>query len=339
MAKLLFAAGTSFSPLLVVEPEDWPEYCKGDLKREVNRRDGTVITYDQLRVQTQDKFADQTTLAEFQRRSGIARGCLDRIAAELAAAKPDIVVVIGDDHGELFDNSNFPVVAVYRGPELANTGADKRTMRYLDKEKEDRPQWRRNIKDVQAIDGERHYPGHPEFADALVHGLIEQGIDVAVAGTPKDGSKNGLGFAWGFTINRLIGGDKQIPIVPVLLNTWYPPNVPTPARCYEIGQALHVAIVGIKQDVRAAVICGGGLSHVGIDEDLDRTMLNAARIHDVDALRNLPREALFSGSCQLLNWIVLAGVADRLASKWLEYLPVYRTAAGTGIGLAFGSWS
>jgi hypothetical protein len=338
MANLLFAAGTSFSPLLVVAPEDWAEYCANDVKREVNRRDGTAITYDELRAQTKDKFADQTTLAEFQRRAAIAADCLERIRAELAAAKPDAIVAISDDHGELFDSTNCPAVAVYRAAELANSGGAKRTMRYLGKGPDEEPQWRRNIQTIQTIHPDRHYPGHPQLAESLVRGLIDRKIDVAVADVPQDLATNGIGYAWGFVINRLIG-ERQIPIVPVMLNTWYPPNVPTPERCYEIGQALHGAILDAKPDLRVAVVCGGGLSHVGIDEELDRTMLEAARIHDKEALRKLPREALFSGSCQLLNWIVLAGLAHSLDNKWLEYLPVYRTPAGTGIGLAFGSWS
>ncbi len=81
------------------------------------------------------------------------------------------------------------------------------------------------------------------------------------------------------------------------------------------------------------------MSHVGIDQDLDRRLLEALLAHDAVALRAIPRAALVSGTCQLLTWIVLGGLVDLLENKWLEYLPVYRTAAGTGIGLAFGCWS
>jgi hypothetical protein len=338
MAKLVLAIGTPFSPLLAIAPEDWVEYCKGDRKRQFNTRAGTFISYEQLQAANGDKYASQTTLEEFRRRSTLGQAHLARLVAEVAAAKPDVAVVIGDDHHELFDDSNLPVISIYRSPELANAAGDRRTSWYLDKEKDGGPKWRRDIEAVQAIDPERHYPGHTALADALVRGLIERHVDVAVATEPKDPAKAGLGFAWGFVINRYFA-ETRVPVVPVVLNPRFAPNVPTPARCYEIGQALQAAIAASEENLRVVVICGGGLSHLGLDEELDRSMLDASMRHDVAALSNLPRAAMTSGSCQLLNWIVLAGVVHRLQNKWTEYVPVYRTSAGTGIGLAFASWS
>jgi hypothetical protein len=338
MANLVLAIGTPFSPLMALAPEDWPEYCKGDAKRDFNKRDGSSITYEQLRAQNGDKYGSRITPEAFQKSSKIAQGHLDRIVAELEAAKPDVVVVVADDHSELFDGSVVPVISVYRAAELANAAGDRRTAQFLDKSKEDAPRWRRAIQEVQALDPERHYPGHPAFADCLVRGLIENHVDVAVASEPKDPTKNGLGFGWGFVINRIVGR-MNVPVVPVILNPRYKPGVPTPRRCYEIGQALHAAIVESPEKLRVAIIVSGGLSHLGMDEELDRSLLDAMRANDVERLSKLPREALFAGSCQLLNWVVLAGVVHQLQNRWLEYLPVYRTAAGTGIGLAFGSWA
>jgi hypothetical protein len=34
----------------------------------------------------------------------------------------------------------------------------------------------------------------------------------------------------------------------------------------------------------------------------------------------------------------MAGALDGLKSEWLEYHPLYRTPAGTGVGAAFGAW-
>ncbi len=337
MAHLVRVIGTSFSPLLVMRPDDWPEYCLGDRKRPYNKRDGTLLTYDQLQAENGDRYASRATVAEFRQCAKLAQQYLDRIAAELAAAKPDVIVVVADDHAELFDDTNFPAVAVYRGAELASPGLDRRMSGYMSAHSEDGPAWRDAIKAAQTIEAQRHYPGDPAYADALVRGMIEGNVDVAVAIEPKDPMSSGLGFGWGFVINRLLG-EARIPIVPVLLNTHYPPNVPTPGRCFQIGQALRAAIAGTPENLRVAVICAGGMSHLGIDEELDRRVLKAARTHDAAAIRALPRAALVAGSCQLLNWAVLAGVVQRLETAWLEYLPVYRTPAGTGIGLAFASW-
>jgi hypothetical protein len=56
-------------------------------------------------------------------------------------------------------------------------------------------------------------------------------------------------------------------------------------------------------------------------------------------LRELPSGALNSGSSEILNWILTAGACDHLPLRWLEYEPLYRTPAGTGVGSAFGVWT
>jgi hypothetical protein len=40
-----------------------------------------------------------------------------------------------------------------------------------------------------------------------------------------------------------------------------------------------------------------------------------------------------------LSWIVVAGAAERLTTQWQEYVPLYRTPAGTGCGMAFAAWN
>jgi hypothetical protein len=32
--------------------------------------------------------------------------------------------------------------------------------------------------------------------------------------------------------------EPAVPVVPVFINTYYPPNQPSPARCYQLGQAV-----------------------------------------------------------------------------------------------------
>lgn len=52
----------------------------------------------------------------------------------------------------------------------------------------------------------------------------------------------------------------------------------------------------------------------------------------------LPAVALNAGSSEIRNWIVLAGMLDGLAAEFIDYAPIYRTPAGTGIGVAFAAW-
>ena len=37
--------------------------------------------------------------------------------------------------------------------------------------------------------------------------------------------------------------------------------------------------------------------------------------------------------------MLMAGALRDLQLQWLEYQPIYRTAAGTGVGAAFAAWS
>jgi len=42
---------------------------------------------------------------------------------------------------------------------------------------------------------------------------------------------------------------------------------------------------------------------------------------------------------RLLNWVGVAGATEHLDLNWSEYVPGYRTPAGTGTGLSFASWA
>ena len=126
-------------------------------------------------------------------------------------------------------------------------------------------------------------------------------------------------------------------MLPVLLNTYFRPNVPTSARCYDVGRLLRAALER-DGDERIAVVASGGLSHFVTDEQLDRALLAAIREKNSAHLRAVPAQALRSGSSEILNWIMAAAALEHLQSDWCEYLPVYRTPAGSGIGMGFMIW-
>jgi hypothetical protein len=158
---------------------------------------------------------------------------------------------------------------------------------------------------------------------------------------PKQGheTKN-LGHAYGFIYRRLLK-DRPLPLLPVLVNTFYPPNQPSARRCFDLGRAIGRAISSWPGDARVAVIGSGGLSHFVIDEEFDHRILGAFQRDDVDAITG-EDDALFrSGTSEIKNWIVargaLAGTGFRMTL--LDYVPCYRSAAGTGNAMAFATWS
>jgi 3-O-methylgallate 3,4-dioxygenase len=132
---------------------------------------------------------------------------------------------------------------------------------------------------------------------------------------------------------------QVVPIVPVCINTYYPPNQPTPRRCYRLGQAIREAVEAYPADIRVGIIGSGGLSHFVVDEALDRGFLDMLRRNDANAIQNLPRQLLNSGSSEIRNWICVAGAVEHLSLEWSHYEPGYRTPAGTGTGLGFAFWS
>jgi 3-O-methylgallate 3,4-dioxygenase len=131
---------------------------------------------------------------------------------------------------------------------------------------------------------------------------------------------------------------KVVPIVPVALNTYFPPNQPRPRRCYELGQGIAKAVRSFKGSARVGILGSGGLSHFAVDEELDRLVLDACRGKDAIALSTIDPARLNSGSSEIRNWITVAGACEHLDTAWQEYIPCYRSAAGTGCGMGFAVW-
>ena len=102
---------------------------------------------------------------------------------------------------------------------------------------------------------------------------------------------------------------------------------------------MAAAIGAFPEDARIGVIASGGLSHFTIDEALDQEVLRGCREADERLLASIPPAKLNSGSSEIRNWIVLAGAAAGLRMQWQEYVPLYRTPAGTGCGMAFMEWA
>ena len=82
-------------------------------------------------------------------------------------------------------------------------------------------------------------------------------------------------------------------MVPVMVNTYYPPNQPTPKRCYAFGQAVRKAVESWNSDKRVALIASGGLSHVVIDEEIDAMVIDGLKNKKPEVLFQLPRNCTF----------------------------------------------
>jgi hypothetical protein len=128
------------------------------------------------------------------------------------------------------------------------------------------------------------------------------------------------------------------PIVPVLVNTYFPPNVPTPARSYGLGTAIGDAIRSYGEDIKVAVVATGGLSLFVVDEEIDRAALAAMQSGDEAAIAALDPKDYVSGTSESLCWFSVAGACRDKAMEIVDYVPGYRTPAGTGCAMGMVRW-
>jgi 3-O-methylgallate 3,4-dioxygenase len=201
---------------------------------------------------------------------------------------------------------------------------------------EDAPDWWRKARSQYHVaGGTRAYPVAAPLALHLTGALMDAGFDISHA--KRLTKAHGEGHAFGFVHQRLMEDEAVVPIVPVALNTYFPPNQPRPRRCYQLGKAIREAVRNGPAE-RVGILGSGGLSHFTVDEELDRHILDACGRGDGEALSSIPMQKLNSGSSEIRNWITVAGAAEHLKTDWQDYVPCYRSAAGTGCGMGFAVW-
>jgi Catalytic LigB subunit of aromatic ring-opening dioxygenase len=332
MAELVLGIGMSHSPMVVTDGSVWPQFAAADRNSRFLRDAlGQPITFAQLERTRQGRYAAECEPERLVRQSETVRSALQQLRGELERSRAEVVVVLGDDQMELHDLSHMPAIGVFYGAELVSAiGARFGTYE----------------QDVGSLDfragygQERHHrwPGHEQLGRHLISSLVEQSFDVAAMAEVRDDGNSGVGHAFGIVAVQLIG-PRQLPMVPVYLNTYWPPNQVPPRRCWQLGVALRRAIEDYPEPLRVAAVASGGLSHFVTDEVLDTCVREALRAGDEAALSSLPAHKLNGGNSEIRNWIALAALCRGLEVAWDVYEPVYRTPVGTGCGLSFMCWS
>jgi len=328
MADIVLAIGTSHSPLLNSPAEDYPKHAAIDASgRKLIDKNGKPCTYGELLEKADPSIKQQIEPKVLEQRSARCTENIAKLSRELVDAKLDALIIIGDDQNEQFFDDNMPAILIYWGDKIANNPL------HMD---EDAPQFWRTARSQYHAKQTRDYPVDSALGLHLIKELIGCGFDISQS--KRLSKEHGEGHAFGFVHQRMMSDDAIIPIVPVALNTYFPPNQPRPRRCYELGQAIRAAVTSCKSSERVGILGSGGLSHFTVDEELDRAVLDACKRNDGEALSSIPVEKLNSGSSEIRNWITVAGAASHLKTAWQEYIPCYRSAAGTGCGMGFAVW-
>ncbi|HTE86645.1 MAG TPA: hypothetical protein VK821_18145 [Dehalococcoidia bacterium] len=347
MAEIVLGIATSHSPTLSLLPHEVPAYAAGDSRNPqlLHPPEGKLMTYEQLQEAADPGTRAAGSTPDFEAEYHRYQRAIDTLADTFAQFKPDVAIIFGDDQEELFFDDNMPSISIYWG----------QTIPWIPQAYPPVPAampaaWGYGR---QAMD----YPVDSNLALHLIESLVDADFDVAQSrylneesgghvgpigyvaeewNTPR--RRYGLVHAYEFVCERVMR-ESATPIVPVTLNTCYPPNQVTPRRCYALGQAVRRAIQDWAPGKRVAVMGSGGLSHFVVDEELDRLVLDLMRNRNAEGIAALPLERLNSATSEIRNWIAASGALEHLEMDVVEYVPARRTPAGTGGGWGFARWT
>jgi protocatechuate 4,5-dioxygenase beta chain len=233
----------------------------------------------------------------------------------LAAHKPDVAIVIYNDHANGIGLDIVPTFGIGTADryEVADEGFG-----------------RRPVPDVI---------GHPELSLHLLESLVDDGFDLTVF--------QELDVDHGLTVPLSVwtpdpGEAWPCPVVPLLVNVIQYPQ-PTAARCYALGQAIGRAIAGYDEDVTIGILGTGGMSHqlagarAGfINPQFDAMWFEAIE-KDPGTLAALSREELIrqagSEGIELIMWLIMRGAMNDQVTKVHShyFVPASNTAAGIAL--------
>ncbi len=228
--------------------------------------------------------------------------------------KPDVVILVYNDHASAFSLKMIPTFAIGCGEEFrpADEG------------------W-----------GPRPVPivkGCPGLAWHIMQSVIQDGFDLTVV--------NEMDVDHGLTVplSLMFGQPKEWPcrVIPLAVNVVvYPP--PSGQRCYDLGKAIGRAVESYDEDLNVQVWGTGGMSHqlqgprAGlINKEFDSAYLDRL-LDDPDGLAKMPhieymREA-GAESIELVMWMVMRGALNRNVKQLHRFyhVPASNTAVGHAI--------
>lgn len=235
------------------------------------------------------------------------------LGAAIAASRPDILVLVSDDHLHNFFLDNFPAFCIGAGN------------RY--------PAPAEHWLKAPAVE----LAGDAGFGAHLLGEALNADFDPS--------------FSMHLTLDHgvltplmLAGLGDQLKIVPLLINCVQPP-LPTMRRCLKWGRMLRAAIDSYPGDERVAVLATGGVSHdvatprMGmVNEPFDREFLSLLERGQEEALARFATDHVNeagNGAEEIRNWLVAHGAAGGRGfhSQFYEAVPSWYT------GIALGSWS
>jgi len=298
MADIIGCMAMSHAPQLLTPSDKWSD-LPARAKGPFNPKPGIEA---ELTPENMQAYADRCNTA------------IGALRERLKAWAPDTIVITGDDQHENILDDNMPPFTMFIEEEVNAT----RKYRYFG---------------TSARDQITRYKVNAALANEMLTGLMDRGFDPSWSRETR--YEGGLGHAFGRVLEFLTP-DADIPIVPLMVNTYYPP-APSARRCVALGEALGAAISASSKAGRVAIIGSGGLSHTKIDEKLDQEFITALKTRDLDYMASMPNETLVAGTSEIRNWIIAAAAA-KAGGTMVDYVPCYRNPDGVGCAMGFAYW-
>jgi protocatechuate 4,5-dioxygenase beta chain len=217
------------------------------------------------------------------------------VKEHLDAARPDVIVVIANDHFNTFFLNNFPTFAI--GVAETSSGPNDHTKM---------PRY--------------EFAVHSELAAHVLKNAMSAGFDLAVT------QEFGVDHSMLVPLHYLTDG-VNVPVVPVWVNAFLRP-LPSARRCHALGAMLKSAIESLPRNARIALLASGhfsleiagprvdpgerhGTPDIGWSKRVHRRIGNA----EIDELlaEATPEQMWKAGNVggELLNWITLLGAVGK----------------------------
>lgn len=230
----------------------------------------------------------------------------------IAEVKPDVAIIVYNDHASAFSLEVIPTFAIGVAPQFppADEGYGPR--------------------DVPIVEGA------PELAWHIAESLILDEFDMTIC--------NVMPVDHGLTVplSVMFGQPERWPcqIIPLAVNMiQYPP--PTGARCYKLGKAIRRAVASFEDDLKVAVFGTGGMSHqlqgerAGLTnpafdtrflDQLGPDPMSLTTMSHTDYIRQAGSEGM-----ELVMWFIMRGaMADEVREIHRHY---HVAASNTSVGL------
>lgn len=232
---------------------------------------------------------------------------------DLAASRPDVLVMVGNDHFHQFFMDNMPAFCV--GKMQRYDGI-----------------WFNEVREFglpRCV-----VPGHPDLSQHVLDGGLARGVDFAFSNELK------LDHSLVMPL-YMVRPNLDLPVVPVLANCMAPP-LPPAARFHEVGRHLRSIIDEAPSDARVAVIASSHFSlelggprqfgETGPDPEFDERALDWIRRGDAEAaIAGATPEVLTrvgNASHAFMTLILAMGVVGDVPPTYAEGLQVLTTMEG-----------